>query len=137
MANNRPAIRSALKAMLSGNTGAGTNVYSHRQTRLWESELPAILIYSNQEPAQPESLRSTRSIRNLELTIEVRLEASANVDDEVDVLLGEIEVLIVANQSLSGTVLSTTLSNTEIRIDSEGQNDIGVGVLTYECKYVS
>ena len=139
MANNRAAIRSALANMLSGETAAEANVYPYRETNLWRSELPAILIYTNQEPAIPESLRGARYIRTLELTVEVRVEKgdSESVDDAVDTLLAEIETLVLADSSIGGTVLSTTQTNTEIRVDSDADRDIGVGVLTFECKYVS
>jgi len=137
MANNRAAIRTALKTILSGATTAGTNVYSHRETALWKSELPAILIYSNEESTVPESLRATRYVRTLQLTVEARVEATSNVDNTLDALLAEIETIIVANPSITATVLSTVQTNTEIRVESDGEKDIGVGVLTFECKYIA
>lgn len=137
MANSRADIRSALQSMLSGATSAGTNVYSNRRTALWESELPAILIYSNQESATPESQRVLRYIRTLELLIEVRVQATTAVDDDVDDLLGEIEDLIYADPSIGGTVLKAIQTNTEFRVDSDADQDIGVGVLTFECQYIA
>lgn len=137
MANNRTAIRAALKTMLSGNTSAGTNVYTHRETNLWQSELPAILIYSNQERAEPESLRHQRYRRTLELAVEVRVEASTNVDNTIDSLLASIETLVLADTSIGGTVLGTTLTSTEIRVESDAEKDIGVGILNYECLYIA
>ncbi len=135
--NNRTNIRSALVTMLSGNTDAGTNVYPHRATNLWDSQLPAILIFTNQESAQPESLRSTRSIRTLELSIEVRIKASTDVDSAIDALMGDIEDILTADRSLVGTVISSQLTNSEIRVDGSTDTEIGVGVLTFECKYIS
>jgi hypothetical protein len=135
--NNRQAIRSALKAMLSGETTAGANVFTNRETRLWQSELPAILIYTNQEPSTPESLSARRYIRNLELVIHVKIEATENVDDDLDQIVTEVEEIIDADQSLQGTVLATSQTNTEIRVDSDGEKDIGIAIITFECKYIS
>jgi hypothetical protein len=135
MANNRANIRAALKNLLNEETTAGENVYSSRGTRYWKSELPAICIFSSQEPAQPANLQGTRYNRTLELTIEVRVEAGTDADDEVDSLLAEVEALIQEDPSIGGTVQSTILTSTEIRVDSEGEKDMGVGILTYECKY--
>lgn len=137
MANNRAAIREALKVALSAETLAGLNVYTNRETSLWRSELPAILIYSNQESAVPENLQGRRYYRTLELTVEVRIEASEDASDSVDELLAVIEAIIEEEPTIGGTVQSTILTGTETRVDSEGEKDIGVGVLTYECKYIS
>lgn len=137
MANNRSNIRLAIKNVLLDETDAGSNVYTNRETKLWESELPAILIYTAQEPAIPESLSSQRYVRTLELRIEVKVKGTTDVDDSIDEVLGQIEDLIHANPSLNGVVSATILTNTEISLDSDAQEEIGVGVLSYECKYIS
>jgi hypothetical protein len=138
MANNRSAIRAAVKDLLLNNTDAGDHIYTSRKTALWsDSELPAILIYTNQEPATPSSLQSRQYIRKLELLVEVRVQAADNVDNRVDELLGEIEDQLHTDTSLEGTVISTIQTNTEIRVDSDGEQDIGVGVLTFECQYLA
>jgi hypothetical protein len=138
MANNRSAIRAAAKALLSGETDALANVYTSRTSPLWQTELPAILIYTESEEAVPESMRANpRSIRTLQLTIHAKVEATEDVDDDIDALLTEIETLMSAQSSIGGTVLGSTLTNTEIRVEHDGQKDVGVGVLTYECKYIS
>ncbi len=138
MANNRAAIRSALKALLvDEDTSAGSNVYSNRETALWKSELPAILIYTSQENATPESFSGRRSIRDLEITIHLKIEATEDIDDDLDAFAGEVEDAIDSDSTVGGTVSGIILKTTEIRIDAEGDKDIGVAVLTYECKYVS
>lgn len=135
--NNRTTIRTALLDMLVGETSAGTNVYSNRESRLWQSELPSILIYTLQEPLTPESLSARRYIRNLELQIKVKVEATETVDDTLDALVAEVEAIIDADPSLAGTVLTTIQTNTEVSIESEAEKDIGIAVLTFECKYIS
>jgi hypothetical protein len=138
MANNRSAIRDAIKALLLDETDAGANVYTSRTSPLWQSELPAILIYTEDESAKPESMRAnSRSIRTLQVTIHAKIEASEDVDDDVDSLVAEIETLISEESSLGGTVLGSQLTNTETRVDMQGESEIGVAVLTYECLYIS
>lgn len=136
MANNRAAIRAAVRTFLSGQTDAGTNVVSNRD-RLWDSELPAIRIYTGPEQAIPESQRNVRSIRTLELQIEVKVKGGDSVDDELDELIAEVEVLMTANHNLTDTILGSSLSNTETSVNIDGDENIGVGVLTYECKYIA
>jgi hypothetical protein len=137
VANNRANIRAAIKTVLDGATSAGSNVYSSRRTKLWNEELPAIFIFTLEEPVTPESQRNTRYIRDVQILIEIRLEASTDVDDELDALVGEVEDLIIANQSLSGTVLSVLQLNTEVSFDPNGEKEVGVAILTYQCKYIS
>ncbi len=137
MANNRANIRSALKTMLTGQTDAGSNVYTNRESRLWQSELPAIIISTPEEPVTPESLSSRRYIRDLVISLEVKIEASESVDDTLDALVADIEDLIDADPSIDGTVLSCVQKSTEVRVDSEGEKDIGVATITFECKYIS
>jgi hypothetical protein len=137
MANNRIAIRAAVSTLLTGATSAGTNVFTDRKSKLWESELPAILIYTFVEATTPESINLRRYIRDLELKIDVKVEATTSVDDILDALIAEIETIIIANPGLSGTVLSTIHTHTEIVVDSGAETDIARATLTYQCKYIS
>lgn len=137
MANNRVAIRAALKALLSGETDAGTNVYTNRESRLWKSELPSIIINTPDEPVNIRALNGGIYNRTLTINVEVKVEASEDVDDTLDALLAEVEQIVADNPSLSGTVQAAIQTNTETRIDSEAEKDIGVGILTFECKYSS
>jgi hypothetical protein len=137
VANNRAAIRAALVSALSGNTSAGTNVYANRETKLWQSELPAILIYTLHEPATPRDLSVRQYIRKLQLAVKVKVESSTTVDDDLDALTAEVEAVIMANSSLSGTVLSTIQTLTEVIVDSTGEEDLATATITFECTYIS
>lgn len=137
MANNRVAIRAAIQTLLLNATDAEDNVYTNRKNKLWESELPAILISTVQEPALPESLSGRRYIRNLEVKLIIKIASTEASDDDLDVLVGQVETLVNANQFLSGTVLSTIQTNTELIFDAEGETDVAVATLTFECKYIS
>lgn len=137
MANNRVAIRAAIKTMLSGNTSAGTNVYTNRETRLWESELPAILLQTETEPVVPEALNSRRYYRTLELHIKIKAEGTTSVDDTLDALVAEVETIMDANPGLSGSAITSQQTNTTVTLNSDGEKDVGEATLTYEVKYIS
>jgi hypothetical protein len=138
MANNRSNIRAAVKTLLDGETDAGDNVYTNRETSLSQTQLPAIIIQTDEEQARPESgTVSRRSFRTLSLKITVKLEESDSIDDDLDALLADVEDLISASPSLGGTVLSAILTSSEMSIDGEGEKLIGVGTMTYECQYIS
>jgi hypothetical protein len=135
--NNRQAIREALKTMLTGQTVATNNIYSNRKSGLWETELPAILIYTTDELAKPVTLQGRQYLRTVQLSVEVRIEGSDTVDDDVDSLLGAIEDIVIADQSIGGTVLITTHTNTQTSINSAADQNIGVGMLSFECQYIA
>lgn len=137
MANNRIAIRNALKEMLLGKTSCGNSVFSGREAPVWKSELPAILITTNLESAVPESQSARRYIRTLELVVEIRAESADNIDDDLDDLAAEVEALVNADKSLLGTVLTCLQTNTEMRFDDEAENKTGAALITFECKYLS
>jgi hypothetical protein len=137
MANNRSAIRAAIQTLLLGATSAANNVYSNRETKLFQSELPAILTYTLHEAASAEGLSGRRYVRTMLLAVKIRVEAGDSVDDELDSVVAEVETIIAANSSLSGTVLSCVLVSTEVILDSSGEEDIASATLTYECKYIS
>lgn len=137
MGNNRKAIRDALKALLIGSTAADANVFTSRTSPLWESETPAILISTPEESTEFGSLQANRYRRTLTLNVEVKIVATENVADDLDDLVNQIESILILNQSLTGTVQSTTLQSTSTRVDSETDQDIGVAELTFECKYMS
>lgn len=137
MANTRSAIRAALKALLLDETDAGANVYTNRDASLWESETPAILISTSEESANPTTFRHNRYTRDLTFEIAVKVKTNDAVDDELDALIAQVETIMLNNASISGTVLGTFQTNTELRYDTEGEVAIGVGVLRFTSKYIS
>lgn len=136
MSNNRKAIRAAVKTMLLNNTSAGENVYTNRETTTWESELPAILIYSDDENATNRDITGRQKIRTYNVRIEIKAEAEASVDDDLDDLAQEIETILNADRSLSGTAMDSNYTSTSISISSEGDKEIGTVLLNYEIKYI-
>lgn len=137
MGNNRFAIRFALMNLLLGQTSADQNVYTNRENSLWRVELPALIISTSEEPVVPATLQGRRYNRTLTLTVEAKVEATESVDDALDALLAEVETIVSNNPSISGTVQAIIQTNTETHMVSQGERDIGVGTLTFECKYTS
>jgi hypothetical protein len=142
MAHKREQIRKAVLAMLSTQaiddsypTNAGENVFANRVAPLWQTELPAILIYVNNETAVTRAINSRQSIRSLTLAIEARAEANSELDDALDDLATQIENIITADRSLTGTALGAVLTDTEISLEA-GEKDIGKLVLTFQVQYI-
>ena len=93
----RKLIREAIKAQLSGI--AGVTLYESRVYPF--SQLPAIAIYTESEEIDESSM--TAQSRILTGIIEIRAQASEDVDDELDRLSAEVEQAIAADQTLSNT----------------------------------
>jgi hypothetical protein len=136
MSHQRQTIREALVTMLSGNTDAGTEVYANRAAIIWREELPLIQIFTRNETATRRSINSQQSIRTLTLSVEVFAEANDNLDDTLDTISKQIEDIIAANPSLSGTANGSLLTDTEINLDSVGEKLVGKLTLTFETKYI-
>lgn len=140
--SKRQDIRDALVAILATPvndvypTQAGENVYANRSAHLWRSELPLIMIYARNESAIRRSLNSAQSIRTLQLSIEIHAEANEDLDDTLDEISREVEDLIGADTSLSGTTQGTDLKDTEMSLDSDGERQVGKLTLTFETKYI-
>jgi hypothetical protein len=138
MANNRKAIREAISDLLiAADTAAASNVFSNRKQKLSLSELPAIIIYSEEEPIDPKSQRATQYTRTYQVRIDLKIQASDNVDDDLDDFCAEVETAMIANSSLTGTVLGHIQTNTQLSVEEDGEQDIGVASLSFECKYIS
>lgn len=133
----RQQIREEVQAMLiAANTSAGANVYSNRVSAFWRSELPSISIFMRDEEATPRDLANKSYVRKASLSFEIHAEAVESLDEQLDKIADEIEAAIVADQSLGGTVLGSTLLSTEIELAGEATTPIGVLTLTYQITYV-
>ncbi len=135
----RKLIREAVASLLTDETTAEENVYTNRSTRFWQSELPSILIQSGPEAANPRG-NSLQYVRDFELQIEIRVEANSSVDDELDAIALEIEAILGTKENkelgIPGTVSSVTYTGFELRTQPDGENEIGVGTLNYQVKYI-
>lgn len=137
MSHQRKTIRdAAVDLLIDADTAAGENVFPNRETSLWESELPAVLVFVKDETAEPLDLAGTRSIRTLQLVIECKVKATPSVDDDLDTLCDEVEDALAANLNLSGTALTSIYKSTETFIDAGSETEKGVATLTYEIKYI-
>jgi hypothetical protein len=134
MSNNRANIRTALQTLLED---VDATVFTSRTSNIPTKDLPAIIIYTPSEPATPRALGSRQYIRDLEITLEVKVQASSDVDNELDALVSDIEAAIDGDPSVGGTLQSLVQTNTETRVDEQGEQPIGVAVLTFQAKYIS
>lgn len=136
MPHSRQTIRGAVVTMLTGTTNAGANIYANRETALWSSELPAILVSFTSETAVPEDASNRRFIRTLEMQVKVFAKGNTGLDDSLDTIAQQVENIIAANYSLSGTALGSIYTGTQIEIEADGEVLVGIATLTFDVKYI-
>lgn len=140
MAHKRTDIRTALVSLLKGTapgyaTDADQRVFANRTHNL--NQLPAIVIYDEQETASPRDLRSTQYIRTINTKIEITVEATTSYDSALDDICKQVEDLISADRSITGTASTSVYINTELIFDGSGEKPVGKATLHYEIKYLS
>ncbi len=145
MAHPRKLIRQAVVALLRGVTDAGDRVQGTRVDPSEESELPALAVYTLNEPIDGDSVQY--SPRRLKRTLELEVvgwvahKDSYSVDDAMDDLAEQVEMAMESNRwfglsfvdesILTGTVMEV--------VEPEGRSDpsVGIVVLTYTVTYWS
>ena len=137
MANHlRQQIRERLGTVLTGLTTTGSNVFESRVYPLETANLPALLIYTKSETAEPIVIGTNRLLeRNLSVAIECYVKATSNFDDSVDTICKEVETAIAADPTLNNLAKDTFLESTEIEYNAEGEKPVGYVTLTFNVNY--
>ncbi len=132
MAHARKQIRESVGVLLTGLTTTGTTVY---ESRVYPVEtLPALSIYTLSETVL-ETTMSGNQTRLLTLIVEGRAKATSALDDTLDLIAEEVEVALLADQDLSGTIKMLELSETEIELTDDLEKPAGIIRLMFNVTY--
>lgn len=139
--HQRQVIRHAVRSLLLGHTAAKDRVHASRDVPLRRNEVPAVLVYTVEEPVESDS--DTTAPR--ELTRRLRLEIAGvvgpdpadkiRVDDALDALALEIETVMHADPFLGGACGDSILENTTISLRPDGEINMGIVALSYRVTY--
>ena len=136
MSHARTQIRQAVVAMLTGNTAAGSRVYTSRVYPLDDPKLPALLVFTPQESmGNPSMQRPRTQQRTPQLVIEGYVKARGDIEAEADALAVEVEKIIGADPTLGGRVKDTMLDSTSIQLSGDGEKPVAVITLTFAVLY--
>jgi hypothetical protein len=141
MSHQRTFIRNALVTLLKGSsptyaTNVSDRVYPNHTNNIASANLPAIIIYHDNETATPRDLRSASYIRTLIFKIEIIVEGTNGYDKDLDDICIQVENLINTDRSITGTATSTKYISTDLIFDGSGKQTIGKATLTYEVNYI-
>jgi hypothetical protein len=136
MAHFRQQIRERVATTLTGLTTTGSNVFQSRVYPIEESKLPCLLIYTKDETSEPLAMSPPRSIEKiLSLVVEAYVKANNNFDDTIDTICKEVEQALYADRLINNLAKDSFLTNTEINFNSDGDNPVGIVVMTFEIAY--
>ncbi len=132
----RNFIRDQIYILLLNATAAGAAVYRSRVYPVSKQKPQAILIYTNAETAEPDTIGlSTNSTRELDLTIELVIKDQTAPDDVLDNLAQEVEELLLKDCTLSSDVKLIEYTGIEIDLNGDGDNALLVGTLNFNVIY--
>ena len=67
--------------------------------------------------------------------IEAYVKANANYDDTIDTITEEVEEALYGDRLINNLALDSFLVNTDISYNGEGDNPLGIVVMTFQITY--
>lgn len=140
MAHPRKLIRQAVVALLAGATVAGTRVAGTRVEPHKKSQLPAIGVYTLNDPVDDDASSEVEETHEVELEIAgwVLHTDAVPVDDAMDDLAEQIEETMKTSPYLGGKAGEVRLVGTTMEVledDARTSPIVGIIVLTYAVTY--
>ena len=136
MAHYRQQIRERVATTLTGLTTTGSNVFQSRVYPIENTKLPCLLIYTREESSEPLVINPPRSIEKvLQLVVEAYVKANTNYDDTIDTICKEVEEALYADRLINNLAKDSFLISTEINYNGDGDNPLGIVVMTFEIAY--
>ena len=136
MAHKRQSIRERVASTLTGLTTTGSNVFQSRVYPIENTKLPCLLIYTREETSAPLTTNPPRAIEKvLSLVVEGYVKANTNFDDTIDTICEEVEEALFTDRLINDLALDSFLINTDISYNGEGDNPLGIVVMTFQITY--
>lgn len=139
MAHPRELIRKQAVAVLLGATNAGASVYASRVAPLisngWQSELPAIIVYTMDETAEIFNQAPREYRRRVELVVEIHAEGNDALDDTLDTLARQVERLLLMGDTLGDTVNDLQYVRSRMVLLDQSEHLTGACRLIFDAEY--
>ena len=71
----------------------------------------------------------------MQLVVEAYVKANANYDDTIDTICKEVEEALYADRLINNLAKDSFLISTEINYNGDGDNPLGIVVMTFEIAY--
>lgn len=134
-------IRNKFLELLLGNTSCGDSVFKNRSRPFidvdgWQSELPAIVVFTNDETASQAMASPTTFERTARVVVEVHQTSSEETDDFLDHVAEEIETLI-SRYDWHLDNIGFSLGETRMSLVENAQRINGALAVTFQMTYYS
>jgi hypothetical protein len=139
----RNKIRDAAVALLRSYFEPDIKVYSTRvspyQHKEWNTELPAIAVYTLKDVGKVTDAAPRTYERHCELAVEILTEGKARlevIDASLDNLCRAVEILMLADDTLGGTVNDLLYANTVMDFGDVGDPNVGAARIVFDAEYL-
>lgn len=135
MTHVRQQIREAAAVALTGLATAGPRVFQSRLRPLKDSELPCLLVNTDEEEIEVMGMTvGAAQERTLRLVIRAVAKHCASLDDQLDAMLAEIEAAL-AGTSFGGLAPGVVLTQINIEMNDELEKPVGIASAHYAVTY--
>lgn len=139
MAHPRELIRKKVVEILLNKTMVACNVFASRVAPLisnsWQSELPAICVYTMDENATVFTAAPIEYKRIVDVVVEIHASADAALDDALDKIARQVETLLLADDTLDGRADNFTYARSRMVIRDDGEDLLGGCRMFFEATY--
>lgn len=133
MTHVRTIIRNAAIAALTGLVTSGSRVYPSRLLPLRDTDLPCLLITTNDEEIDGADVHAVLFERQLTLSVRCAAKVSGVLDDTLDTMIAEVETAISAHVFVQAK--SVSLKSIRIDMDDSMDKPVGIAELSYVVTY--
>lgn len=142
--HRRTLIRSTLQNLLLNNTDVLDKVFKSRPTVIWQEEMNCICIYNSRDvPKEKGSDGQLWIKRDLDLSIQIFVKQSDEIDDELDRIAKQVEDILFPLRYLTDPETKEILCDKlklgmgEFHLSQLGQIVMGSVILTLSLVYES
>lgn len=128
----RQQIREAVATAVTGLATTGARVYQSRLHALRDSNLPCLMVNTDDEDVSEDFDTSARTLR---IKIAGVAKASANLDDTLDQMALEVETAVKNGVTVTGKVLTLELKSISVEMVDSLDKPAGLIALEFDVQY--
>ncbi|MEZ0231898.1 MAG: hypothetical protein ACAH12_03590 [Methylophilaceae bacterium] len=130
----RKQLRDRAVTALTGLAITQEKVFASRVYEIEDSELPCLLISTEQDSAETGSMGYPRLItRTIYLVVKVCVKSSKNFDDKVDAICLEVEEKLASEITLGGLCMDLKLLQTTMEFEAGGESAVGFASMVWQA----
>jgi len=134
VAHARYQIRAAVVSALTGLPTTGNNVFPAHKWPLFNTSVPALIVFTTTEDVQRVTHQPIEHLRSLQVEVIAKVK-SATAEDDLDTICAEVEAALAADVTLGGKALDCRPLGTEIDLSIESEMKTGSATMRFEVQY--